>query len=260
MPRRSLEGEYRERLQHLSSALARFGLVDQFGLAKLFRSAALPSKETVRVALNRYFEVIPSGLSADLVSESILSEMTGDSVYNASDSLNVRQLAKLKPGREDAPAYHELIFQILSICFEGRLENPVKEQPLNDDLKRIDIVFDNVATEGFFAELAKDHSIPSLFVPFECKNYSADPGNPEFDQIAGRLMQRRGMFGCIVCREIEDSKRVLQRCSKIMNEQQKYIVVLEDRDMKEIVRAYRGREQSSIDTVFWGKFRDLLFS
>jgi hypothetical protein len=210
--------------------------------------------------MNRYPEAIPAGLTSEIIADSILFELPGMLGEEGNNSLNLSALQKLKPGRKHAPAYHELMFKVLPTCLEPHLENPVKEQPLNGDLKRIDIIFDNVATEGFFADIANNHSIPSLFVPFECKNYSADPGNPEFDQISGRLTPQRGMFGCIVCRRIEDSGRVLQRCSKIMSEQRKYIIVLEDNDIQEIVRAHQAREQNAIDVVFRGRLRDLLFS
>lgn len=260
MQRKSRESEYRARLQKLALALGRFGLVDQFGLANLFKSVAPPSHEQVRASINRYSELVPSGLTADIIASSIISEIITPHGDEAVDAFDIAVLATIKPGRKFAGVYHNLIFQILSASLQNDLENPVKEQPLNNDLKRIDIIFDNVATQGFFADLGRKHSIPSLFVPFECKNYSADPGNPEFDQITGRLTPHRGMFGCIVCRRIEDSKRALQRCNKIMTEQQKYIVTLDDGDIREIARAYRVNEQSSIDAVFREKLRELLFS
>ena len=48
--------------------------------------------------------------------------------------------------------------------------SPVKEHPIHDGRKRIDVTYQNNASIGFFAKLRE--IIPSGRVVIECKNYA----------------------------------------------------------------------------------------
>ena len=109
-------------------------------------------------------------------------------------------------GDKDATKYHDLMIGILEFIFYPLLIYPTKEQEIHEGRKRIDIVFNNAASNSFFYLLHKVHSIPSGLIMIECKNYKGDPKNPELDQLAGRFGVNRGIFGFLVCRKLEKKK------------------------------------------------------
>ena len=117
--------------------------------------------------------------------------------------------------------------------FHPALVDPDTQTPLHDGLKRVDITFTNYATSGFFWWLTNNY--PSPYVIVECKNFGSEMGNPEIDQIAMRLANRRGKFGIIFCRSIENKKRMSARCKAIMNDEDKYILCLDDDDLSSLV-------------------------
>ncbi len=135
----------------------------------------------------------------------------------------------IAPGRPGASAYHRAIASLLSAIFEGALGNIEIEHPLHDGRKRLDIKFDNIAGSGFFRWLSLHKN--SAIVPVECKNYSTDPTNPEVDQLAMRLSPERGQVGIMVCRQIQDRTRLLERQRDVLRDGHGYIIVLDDNDL-----------------------------
>lgn len=97
------------------------------------------------------------------------------------------QLQAMPAGTKSATKYHKLIAGILTFLFYPHLIQPVKEREIHSGRKRIDIVFTNAAEKGFFNTVLAKPQTRSSWVVVECKNYSADLGNPELDQIAGRF-------------------------------------------------------------------------
>ena len=142
----------------------------------------------------------------------------------------ISALKKIAPGRKDATAYHHLIMGIITYIFYPDLITPTLEQDINSGRKRIDIMFSNSADEGFFKDRKDDPFTLAREITFECKNYSDDIENPEFDQMAGRFDPRRGRFGVIACRTIEDRQKVLDRCKDAFQAQNGMIFVLCDDD------------------------------
>ena len=74
---------------------------------------------------------------------------------------------------------------MLQAIFYPSLLHPKKEAEIDEGRKRIDILFDNAAENGFFSRLVNAHRIFAPYVVVECKNYSEDPENPELDQLKG---------------------------------------------------------------------------
>lgn len=172
------------------------------------------------------------------------------------------ELKKLKPGGgKKASKYHQLIFNILVKLFDSGLKNPQKEEKINQGRKRIDITFDNRAEEGFFKELKDQHKIKSPIIIIECKNYTNALENEEYDQIEGRLNLRRGMFGIIICRNNKDEKSVFDHCRDLVRENpgaEKYVIVLDDLDIQNMIRHKLNKEESKIDDLLRNKFRKLI--
>ena len=163
------------------------------------------------------------------------SEFESINVGDLVDHL-VSKLRSIPKGTASAGAYHTLMIGILEFIFYPNLINPVKEQPINDARKRIDICVDNAApSEGFFHRLQHAHNIPCPYIFVECKNYSNDVANPELDQMVGRFSPNRGKFGIITCRDINNEPLFLKRCSDSFTSQHGLIIPLTDNDIISIL-------------------------
>ena len=100
----------------------------------------------------------------------------------------------------------------LEFIFWPNLIYPIKETPIHEGRKRIDVTYTNAANSGFFHRTHSAHEIASNMVMVECKNYSKDPANPELDQLSGRFSINRGKLGLLVYRTVSDYERLLMRC------------------------------------------------
>jgi len=172
------------------------------------------------------------------------------------------ELKKLSPGGgKKASKYHQLIFNILKEIFDIQLKNPKKEKEINQGRKRIDIIFDNKSKEGFFKDLNERYKIPCPIIFLECKNYTKTLENPEYDQIEGRLNKRRGMFGIIVCRKIENQQSVLNHCRDLVRENpeaEKYVLVLDDIDIESMIKFKLQNKEEEIDRLLDEKYKKLI--
>jgi hypothetical protein len=146
-------------------------------------------------------------------------------------------------GDADATNYHLRIEKLLSALFSPDMAYPEIEQPIHEGRKRIDITYTNVATQGFFKWVG-DHT-PAPYIFIECKNYSRDVANPELDQISGRFSPRRGRFGIIVCRKLENKNLFLKRCRDTADDDRGFIVPLDDEDLKILVKQIGDVERQS---------------
>jgi len=164
------------------------------------------------------------------------SEIAGDSLAVICKYL-IEKLDSIPSGTENATIFHHTVVGIIELIFYPKLSTPTTEEKIHNGRKRIDIVYDNCAEEGFFFRLCNTHKIPSRFIIVECKNYSRDITNPEIDQISGRFSPNRGQFGLIVCRNIEDMNVFIERCSDTYRDQRGLIIPLIDSDFKNILQA-----------------------
>ncbi len=148
-----------------------------------------------------------------------------------------KAVRSLPPGPDAAPAYHDAVFNLLNALFYPALVNGRKEQQIHNGLKRIDVLYENAATSGFFQWLGVHYPAPFVFV--ECKNYGKELGNPELDQMIGRFSPSRGKFGIIVCRTLDDPERFYQRCQNTADDDNGFIMALTDDDLRDLVDSLR---------------------
>ena len=148
-------------------------------------------------------------------------------------------------GTDHATEYQRKIEKLLSALFSEDLAFPELEQRIHDGRKRIDITYTNVAAEGFFKWVG-DHA-PAHYVFIECKNYSRDIANPELDQIAGRFSPRRGKFGIIICRKLDNKDLFIQRCRDTADDDRGFIVPLDDDDLRTIVEQIQDEQRVAGD-------------
>ena len=76
----------------------------------------------------------------------------------------------------------------------------------------------------------------ALFMPFECKNYSEDPRNPELDQLQGRFDNVRGRIGVLVCRNVGNKSLMADRCNDVTRQGNGVILWIEDSDLVALLR------------------------
>ena len=158
-------------------------------------------------------------------------------------SISMESLREIASGPEDAQSYHQEILRVLTRLFYPCLSNPRKEAEIHSGRKRVDILFVNAATDGFFQWLSRHYSAPHVFV--ECKNYSGDPANPELDQLSGRFSPSRGQIGLLVCRQIADKELFLRRCRDTASDGRGFIIPLDDSDIEQLIEAGTGNDFGS---------------
>lgn len=198
--------------------------------------------------------------SDEYVYERGIDDLNPSPAYFSQNDL-IGKLKNIPVGRDNANEYHETILDIVSGLFMPSLISAVKENDINEGRKRIDIVANNVSREGFFYRLSNHYGIKCPFVLIECKNYSDDIANPEIDQMLGRFSDKRGNFGIICCRGIDDKAKLLKRCKDILNDQQKYIIVLTDDDIVNLInnRFNKGIGlDSRMDDILDDKMKELV--
>jgi hypothetical protein len=157
----------------------------------------------------------------------------------------LNDVVNLPMGTDNATDYQHKIEKLLSALFSPYLSYPHLEKRIHEGRKRIDIEYTNVATSGFFKWVGDHAPAPHVFI--ECKNYSRDIANPELDQISGRFSPRRGKFGIIVCRKLEDKELFIKRCRDTADDDHGFIVPLDDDDMKVLVDQVRDINRASGD-------------
>lgn len=168
----------------------------------------------------------------------------------------LNDVISLPVGKKDAYKYEDSVGALMEALFYPSLIQPTAQAPIHDGLKRVDIDFKNNAHEGFFEWVARHFRAPYVFV--ECKNFGSEIGNPEIDQISMRMSDRRGRFGLLVCRNIEDEVRMLARCKASAVDGHAYIVVLQDRDLAVLVEAAKNALTANSYDLLDQKFKLLI--
>jgi hypothetical protein len=170
----------------------------------------------------------------------------------------IAELDAIPTGAQHATAFHNFILGALQAVFYPSLRYPQKEQEIHEGRKRIDITFNNGARDGFFEELRSNYNIFCPFVFFECKNYSSDPANPELDQLAGRFGDKRGKFGIVVCRKVQDKNLMLKRSKDTLHDGRGWIFVLDDDDIKLLLKLRAELKFKEISVFMNEQMRKLL--
>ncbi len=193
--------------------------------------------------------------NSDIDNETI-KELQGEELKLSSIQKIIDELEQIPSGGDDATRYHNTILGAFEAIFYPHLMYPKKEHEIHDGRKRIDFTFMNKARTGFFSDLVQ-HEISSILIICECKNYSSDPGNEEIDQLSGRFGVNRGKFGILICRQIDNKVRFVQRCRDTVHDGRGHIIALDDTDIINLLRARMGNV-SDIDRILSEKLREII--
>ncbi|MFZ2975890.1 MAG: hypothetical protein WA055_04685 [Candidatus Moraniibacteriota bacterium] len=195
----------------------------------------------------------------ELTNEDLLSISSEKNKETALDYKSLSEkLDSISAGGEFAADFHNHITGALTAIFYPFLMSPKKEQEIHDGRKRIDIVFQNAAHNGFFFELPNNKSVPSGYIFVECKNYSGDPKNPELDQLAGRFSVNRGRFGFLVCRSFVDKNLFIKRCKDTAQDGRGFILALDDNDIKNLLTLKSKNNLRGINDFLESRYKELV--
>jgi hypothetical protein len=239
--------------------LRQFGLTDPGQIADALIEPPFPSNTTLEKLIRSLDLRLPTNVSPRLIAQALLVAINDDSPA----TLKWRQefgttpnLKAIKPGATHASRYHREIFDALTGIFNGALTNGRIEQEINSGVHRVDIMFDNFADLGFFADVRTRLGLESNYIPIECKNYTDDLGSPEYDQLSGRLNDQIGRVGLLVFRKIKDPKKALEH-RKAKWEKRELIIMLDDSDISRMHKARYDGRGNDVDVLLWGKVRQL---
>ncbi|GGC76280.1 hypothetical protein [Enterococcus wangshanyuanii] len=171
-----------------------------------------------------------------------LIEDYSDELYLGIIDSMISKFKTIPTGKSHANDYHNLIIGTMTFLFYPDLINPIKEQPIHDGRKRIDISYDNASRRGFFYTLSNNKKIPCSYVFVECKNYSGEVLNPEFDQLNGRFSVNNGQFGFLVFRGTENEELILDRCRDFYSDMKNLIIPIMDKDFVSLLEKKKNTE------------------
>lgn len=194
-------------------------------------------------------------LKKTAINERISRLKTKPKVLNLDERISY--LKKIETGKSSANEFHKISYDNLIYLFGNRVSKPNSETKINNGRKRIDITFTN-NNQGFFRKLNEVNHIFCPKIMIECKNYTSEISNPEIDQLQGRLNNKRGMFGILFCRSINNKKDLLNRCKDVMNDGKGYIVVLDDNDIIILLNFKENGDEISIDNYLDDKLDELI--
>jgi len=186
----------------------------------------------------------------------LISEISMDEILNGL----INKLKNIPTGKDHASEYHHFIKMVLEILWYPYLINPIIEREIHEGRKRIDIVMDNNAKEGFFYNM---HQVFKIFCPFifiECKNYGRDVANPEIDQLSGRFSATRGQFGILMCRSIQDETLLLKRCQDTYKDGRGLIFYLTDEDIITMLESIRDERPHELWELLDAKRRNVILA
>ena len=170
------------------------------------------------------------------------------------------ELRSIDVGPEHASVFHSHISDALETIFHPALRDPKKEEKINDGRKRVDITFYNGDGTDirFFQELRVKFKVFCPFIFVECKNYKSEVSNPEMDQLLGRFSDRRGKFGIIVCRKVDDKVTMRRRCQDAFKDGRGTVFVFEDEDIRSLLLLRAEDKVSNIDAFMLERMRNLV--
>lgn len=157
----------------------------------------------------------------------------------------VQRLEDIRPGAEDAEAYEQCVFEILSRVLAGQLTHPERESRTGDGIMRPDIIFFNASSHEFWQMVGMRHAATNIV--FECKNTEKLVMN-HVNQLVGYLGPAMGNFGVIVSR-LPPGDNVKRKAITAFRFNAKIVLFLSDEDLAEMARLHaQGGDPTGVIT------------
>ena len=181
-----------------------------------------------------------------------------DFVYSEATSALSVQFRNLPPGRKHADEYEKLVQRAMTLLFWPHLTFPKAQRPVHKGRKRLDIEFWNYAKIGFWNDMSRDQNIRARTVPVECKNYSDEISNEEFDQLNGRFSKQRGFIGLLFYRKVQNLRALQERAQSFVKDDRGYLITINDEELLNLLRVSRVERDQATNNFLNRKFRDLI--
>jgi hypothetical protein len=214
-------------------------LADKFPISKAFLAKFSADNPQV---LERYKETLK------VRARSVHAPMTDEDEGLIAGAIGAA-LKDLPPGRDHASAYHKLMTGAVELLLFPHLIHPRVEWEIHEGRKRIDIVMANDSQNGVFWRIPNHRKIHAGIVVIECKNYSDDVANPEFDQLAGRFSDARGRLGLLMCRTFDDRALVIRRCRDTFTDGRGLVLPMNDEFVLRMLAHVEGGTRQEIDKL-----------
>ena len=78
------------------------------------------------------------------------------------------------------------------------------------------------------------------------------------DQLTGRFSPRRGLFGILLCRKVENKDLMKKRCKDIANDDRGYVIVLDDEDILLLLKFKNENKEEAINEFLTNKYKELI--
>lgn len=192
----------------------------------------------------------------EVISQSDLASGVGAQPPNFDQLL--QDILDTPPGRDNATRYHHAAEKLLTALFFPALDLPIIELELHEGRKRIDIGYTNIARTGFFHWLHDVQNVMCAQIPVECKNYSNEIANEEFDQLTGRFGVNRGFCGILLHRGFANKQRIINRARDAAHDGRGYVLPLDDEDLKALVEERKLIADGEEFTYLWDVFRRIV--
>lgn len=167
-----------------------------------------------------------------VISHEELGEAVGTPNTPDYEALLIKVLETPK-GKADATRYERNVEALFSALFNQHLVHPIRQERIHDGRKILDVSYVNASRSGFFQWLSQHYPVANVVV--ECKNYTKDLGNPEYDQLSGRFSPSRGKYGILVFRDCSDKKKLMKSCRDTSLDNRGFITPLDDDDLSALV-------------------------
>lgn len=188
------------------------------------------------------------------LSHADIAESTSTPLPNFDELLQA--VLRTPTGQAAADAYERVVEALLTALLYPHLAHPIRQRVIHDGRKRLDISYTNIARHGFFDWLSRHY--PAANIVVECKNYSRDLGNPEYDQLAGRFSPSRGVVGLLVFRDCSDKPKLLESCKDTAQDARGYILALDDHDLSTLVNEVKAGKNAELGGLLHERFNTLV--
>lgn len=146
------------------------------------------------------------------------------------------ELEECKPGRSEWYVYQKIVGKILEELFCPPLNKPIAESSDGTRTNRRDYILANYSTEGFWRFMREKYSAD--YVVVDAKNYNAKIKKKDILQISNYLKSYgAGLFAIIFSRKGGDMKGCYHTIREQWMSQGKLIIILDDYDVKSMLKA-----------------------
>lgn len=228
--------------------------------ALLFRRTQEPSMNVNLVVQTGRQTLDRRVYGVEVESEIAVADVLDGNSYLGYGGALAATLLDIRPGREMAYKYEELVAPIIEYVFQKEIKRATIERQYEilNGKQRIDIKTDYRASSALRRALVDNMGLKSSWIPIECKNYIRPLSNTEYAQIVLRCDKHHRHFGMVFCRDVKDRKRVNQVCHHIYSQHEYLVAVFDDSDLEYLLQMADGGRFEDIRNVIIRRVQEVL--